>query len=1807
LDLNKNEKGLYQSPFLKGDVMQVKVIKNTSNGKYYASLYDFNPDLFEKYYVEKSWVVEETQYNDFNFDLHNAENGFDFSDEEYNFNLYSPLIELEELTKVTHFYTIMLINKKGYEFPIHIDFRTFHNIKFNEEIYICSFPIGTFEDEEIKRYKIILVNNYNDEFPVFVYKINKNIVYLRLSDSLNITGKSFTLNVLENNVLKIRQPFRFYVEEKCEFAIERKTLGAYTHYKFSPVLKYAQLKSVSVTLEKGGTVTANRDSYYIKPFELYVPNRGIYASEIAKFNYTLEKSLLIPSEIEVSHEVSVRNETYEDFSMQVTSKEYDFANDSVRIDWECSHKNITFEVLVGNVKKYTTRETSLVIENLKQFHNNTSQIFYSIKAGIETAFNSDGNTVSLSDSFSNHHFIDESSDFKPSIDYSDCISVNKDTGYLQWSRPKWYSTFEVQVRVKNIAPFVDEYVKPWETDLVLDDTIENFDTEYDDYDESFSIMYDDYFKTINSGVISYDSTESNFISVGASNFINLPLWFTNKDEMQYEITVRVLDRWNNVRGTSTATFSTQDKAPIEFLNEDIQIYRNQFLQFGESGTVGTFFTTEQPTPVDARASFLPTLKTFLNSALYDYTNIDSDGNSLYYYFSANKTASAYTSDIIIKYRRTSNFYNFLYKVEKDDETLLDWSEHRPKGNEFKDNSIVIPRALFSEEGVYKLKIQTYNATGQNSNVKELKFFVHNTRPDTPVILINNGDYTEEDGAKSIRKKFFTMNVVNNSVSDKYAGWKFKEVHFYFRLEENLFKDYPDYVAQSSLEDGDIVMRNTVAIENGVYQCKVIGYDYSGNASASLLIDFELNAKIKISPEVLFVNELDTEFEWTITKPDNCEGFYYSTSYSSDGINFTDDYPTKVPSPYYVDQSDTSQEHILTRTLNKGEGFYKLKVYEYNTLHVDGLANYTYTSEVVQVNVNSDPSLPVYCMNNGTDFATVFNSKASDEWTYTSDMDKLVFETIHSISTFDDIETTDYTEGQYYKLQLIEPHSNGETPNMYECTLPLPTEVGFYQFTNIISQCGITGTPVEGVWEMRFITVDKFNNNNFNGGYFTYKINFVDRVPEITSIQIASQNSANYFGLNSTDISYWISCDDTYKDIINYQDYPDMFAISKYYVTIPSSPFGVFSEYSVYKNSVNAIEILNKLTPAEKISHSRDGKYTIQLCVADPLKRRSLTTEKYFIIDTILDSELFFISGYNHYNISPTLVASIKGEVNKVYYKVASSIPTLSEETLSSWSTITPKEITLTDSTSFTGLEFDDFNFDEDGIKQLYYVIEETSGNISSVKSFEFRIISNSKLMPIFDLTNKIFYSFDDTEFKTSWNSTMDELDSFRVKFDKIVVDSAGEITVVESYAPSVINSDQWVKVGAENSEFYSVGSAREIQMSIPETNSLFITGYYRITVEGTSIFGDIAENSFFFQLDKEELFSMADNIQNNRITIDSNVVSWSPISQASYYEVSYTGAKWQKVTDIKFIVDVNQIMPNANGIDGISMRWRNRNGVISPVCFIPLTMSLQAVEAPTVAYYDNGAATTENNSMMKWKVTFEDLSKIDGIYYSFDKVVWTYKQITKVETLIVDNTIDYPIENGYYQVYVYAVDSSPAENTYYNKSSLSYAKVRVNSGAPAKVTFADIISGSVKNEPIKLQMQNKEADVQYSIYVNDRKVEEGYEIASTQMSRFNIVVKCKKYGLDTIYTLISQEEDLHFWSFVNQNYTIELLNTKIICEIDSVSSEFIISSFPNKRQTEVILFKEKGISNATWSVLRIGDRLNLLKEWEFHISTFSVL
>ena len=119
-------------------------------------------------------------------------------------------------------------------------------------------------------------------------------------------------------------------------------------------------------------------------------------------------------------------------------------------------------------------------------------------------------------------------------------------------------------------------------------------------------------------------------------------------------------------------------------------------------------------------------------------------------------------------------------------------------------------------------------------------------------------------------------------------------------------------------------------------------------------------------------------------------------------------------------------------------------------------------------------------------------------------------------------------------------------------------------------------------------------------------------------------------------------------------------------------------------------------------------------------------------------------------------------------------------------------------------------------------------------------------------------------------------------------------------------------------------------------------------------------------------------------------------------------------------------------------------------------------------------------------------------------------------------------------------------------------------------------------------------------------VYEGYEISSSTLKKFDIVVKAKKRGIEKIYNLITEQDNFHVWSLTNEKYILNINNEVINCYIDPSGNYIEVFSMPEKKGNQVILYRNKDIPDE-WKVLRIGDKLSLFSEWDFHITTFNVL
>ena len=177
---------------------------------------------------------------------------------------------------------------------------------------------------------------------------------------------------------------------------------------------------------------------------------------------------------------------------------------------------------------------------------------------------------------------------------------------------------------------------------------------------------------------------------------------------------------------------------------------------------------------------------------------------------------------------------------------------------------------------------------------------------------------------------------------------------------------------------------------------------------------------------------------------------------------------------------------------------------------------------------------------------------------------------------------------------------------------------------------------------------------------------------------------------------------------------------------------------------------------------------------------------------------------------------------------------------------------------------------------------------------------------------------------------------------------------------------------------------------------------------------------------------------------------------------------------------------------------------------------------------------------------------------------------------------------------------------YINNSEISYSYIDIFAEDIEKPKFSGISNGQTFNLPIRLVIENKNPKVQYFIYVNNMLVQEGYEIVSYYNSRYNINVKCKKNGIEKIYDILPITDEFHIYSKVDEKYSINIGNQKAVCYVDTENDCIIVNSTPNKRNTEIILYREKNSDNK-WNILNVGDRLSLNYEWEFKITTFDTI
>ncbi|MGL5963061.1 MAG: hypothetical protein ACRCZ2_01485 [Fusobacteriaceae bacterium] len=1779
----------------------MKIIK--VDGEYFATFLDFKENI-KNYFVKKSFDPTEPEVKSLHLDLDKNEINL----HESGLNIYSPNIKLEPLHNIRHYYTIVLITDNGLEYPFYVDYNKLYSTEQESDIYYYNFAKPLFRNKSNLNYKFYIKGVYGDEHQLDLFDIkNRNEAFFKVPKKENLSSESYDIICEINNERFFRGPFSLLPKDNVSFVVDYQDLGENLKVQIRPKFTTCSLDKVSVIYKNEIVREEHRAkgdlSKIIRELTFYIPASGFNKDNSFKIKYSA-------SESKVSEDNFIEKETTisffekkEELEIYNFAQEYSFDNDNLKISW--SNKNsseVSYKVQIGE-KTIFTKDTFVNIENFSKMNNNQATMSGSITCSNTKKLISK-NPVKLDFVIENKVFTHSSNLFTPVIDYSKTIYCNKPYGKLKWSTPSFKHYAKIKIQTMLNKAFLDEFSKPWLTKFILEDKTSEFDKVYTDYDKLYSYNFNDgkeISKNPNNATICYDITEGGWIKAENTNYIDVPLWF-NSSGSKYKVFVELYDSFNSFVGKSEVEFDVIDNEIGDFGIENMRINRGQDLQFGEKGTVGEFFKIDSPRPIDVRNHYSSEFKTFLGSELTDKTNIDHNGKSLFYYMNTNE-GDMFT----INYNRTFNFYRVKIVIEKDGVQMHE-AMHGAQGNEFENNKISIPKIKFKEEGEYKMKIQTFSSSGQASKIKEVSFFVHNEKPEKPFVRIKADDYVQEGEDITINKKYFEIEVTNNDLSQKYAGWKFKETHFFFRTMETPFLQFADYIIQTDVSDGSIVFKNNSPIENGDYECKIINYDYSGNASEPHVFKFKLRSEIKITPYSLYTNKPRQKMSWEIKKSQDSEGFFYFWRYSKDGITYNDHSPTKFESPYFPSNGDERNVKIDLDWMESNgkavEGFYKLVCYEYSRKHPEGQAQYEFESPIVEVNEYSNPSNPIYSKAISGKVA-VFNKGTNIEWSYASDLDDIVFETLHTEMVTDNPDTPQ-VEKMEYKVILIEPHKSGNIGNVYQAIIPQPSVVGNFNITEIATKAGVSDKK-EGVWEIRFVTIDAFGNSNENRGYYTYFVSIVNRNPVINNATIANGNGSKYFGIYSDLIGYYIDYSYCYRDIVNYDEYKDKFPISNCDVSFIENPFNTQYTITVKIDDKSCISILSKLSENDKATHSRDGKYNALFVIRDPLNRLSQQVDRNFNIDTTTNASIFFINNNVFIDKVVSLKAVAVDKVKTVYYKYSElniDKPEYDREEILQWEKTEATEIHVGEN-SYYGVELPSIEYKNDGYKTIYYAIEEDSGNLGEIEAYSFTIDSTNRLIPQFDYNNKIHFSPADEYVSISWKNTNVAVETFEVKLNKIKLTETGEIEITKSYAIQVDNISTIIPIGPEEETFVSLGGGREIAIKM-DKDSVLMTGQYMLTVLGSNIYGTKSENRFIFQIDYSTPVDIAATVINNKITLDHNIITWESVRLADFYEVSYDGKIWIKTMDNKFFVNNDKLNKESDGISYIYLRWKAKSGVYSETSKIILSLSLNKLKKPKIEFF-NDSNVTENNKIMKWIVTIEDPEVSSGIYYSFDKVKWHYKSITGRLNTIVNDEVEYPAADGVYDIFALSVDGDPKASSLYNKSELSHSFATVFASEIETPKFSNIENGSTLRNPVKLFIENKSANVRYYLYVNGKIVEEGYEISSSTYRKFNITCKAKKYGIEKIFDLITDEDNLHVWSLCSEPYIIDINNSQILVSIDHENTNMVIESTPSLTTKQVILFKEKDNEDSKWNIVKKGDTLTLLKEWEFRVSTITVI
>ena len=375
---------------------------------------------------------------------------------------------------------------------------------------------------------------------------------------------------------------------------------------------------------------------------------------------------------------------------------------------------------------------------------------------------------------------------------------------------------------------------------------------------------------------------------------------------------------------------------------------------------------------------------------------------------------------------------------------------------------------------------------------------------------------------------------------------------------------------------------------------------------------------------------------------------------------------------------------------------------------------------------------------------------------------------------------------------------------------------------------------------------------------------------------------------------------------------------------------------------------------------------------------------------------------------------------------------------------------------------------------------------------------------------------------------------------------------------------------------------------------------YRLTVKGKNTYGTTEENSFIFQISYIKKIDLSNEIINNKITLSSNKISWKYIDEAEFYEVSYDNKNFISTNYNYFIIDESKLVKEKNGNTYIYLRYKNKMGITEESVRILINNSIKIIKDPII---ETDSDVLINNSSLIFTVKVENPEQVNFIYYSFNKKDWFVKPIEGVYNSIENENLSKPIKDGNYYIFVMLTDENPINNVNYSKSNIIHKSIKMFSEKIEKPKFSGIENGSIIKYPKNLYIENKRKDVEYFIYVNERKVNEGYELSSSTLRNFNIEVKAKKKGRNELINLISYG-DLTVQVSTGENYILNVSDEKIICNVDTTDNTLEIIGFNNLKSTQIVMYKEKNEEN--WKVLNISVKLNLNNEYEFKIINFKV-